>query len=170
MAPLSGVPASRKVAILGGVLVAAAVGGWVFFTYFAPQASRTVDEALPETGVTRLAGGDFSGADPTHEVSGNVTLYRDDEGHFLRFERYDATAGPAVYFFLSESAEGEYDDATVRKLLAPGGEVDGQATLRGHFNIRLPDGHEPTRYKSLIVYCERFGVTFGSAPIGTHGG
>jgi hypothetical protein len=47
----------------------------------------------------------------------------------------------------------------------PGGAEDGEATLRGNFNVPLPAGFDPAAYQGLAAWCERFDVLFGSAAL-----
>ena len=141
------------------------IGGFLAWKFLAPQPTRTVNEHIGDAAAKPLSSGTFSGGDPAHKASGTVTLYRDSKGFFLRFEKYEATSGPAVHFYLSESTEGEFAKNTVKLIPVPGG-VDGeQATLRGNFNVRIPAGIDAEKYRSIIVWCTRFGVTFGAAKL-----
>lgn len=150
------------------VLGALAVGAFAFIglKYFAPKGSTDVDHEAPADHAERLAGGQFSGADAAHHVEGTVTVVRDGDDALLRFEGYDATNGPDVYFYISPDREGEYNEAAT-KILVPGGAEDGQATLRGNFNVPLPADIDPETIGSVIVWCKRFSVTFGTAAVGS---
>lgn len=155
------------VLVVIGALAALGAGalGW---KAFAPQPTeRRDDAARPPAGATSLGSGTFQGADRAHSASGRVTLYRAPEGAALVFEGYEATSGPRVHFYLSEDAGGVFDPSTAHVVPVPGG-VDGdQATLRGTFSVPVPATIDATKAKSVIVWCTRFGVTFGHARLGS---
>lgn len=138
-----------------GALLAAGAGWYLF----APRASDTRDEAAPASSET-LTMGTFSGADNVHRVSGTVELLRDERGYVLRFEDYDATAGPDVYFYLTKS--GTVDADAVR---VPTDTPSGQATPRGAFNVRVPEGVDATQFSGVAAWCDRFDVAFGGASL-----
>ena len=150
--------AARNRALVWTLAVVAALAlagaGWYFF---APKPVDARDEAAP-TGSEMITMGIFSGADSVHHVGGTVELLRDERGYILHFADYDATAGPDVYFYLTKG--GTFDADAVR---VPTDAATGQATLRGSFNVRVPEGVEATAYSGLAVWCDRFGVLFGSA-------
>lgn len=161
-----------RVALIGlGVLgVIVLIGVFVVFKYFTPVATTEVDQPLQDAegwteGLPVLATGQFVSADGAHEVSGTVSVYRGTKGLILRFENYQATSGPKVYIFSSSSPEGDFDAAWSNYVRLAGGAEDGMASLRGNFNATLDPGIELHELGSLIVRCERFEVTFGSAPI-----
>ena len=148
------------------IIAAAAVGLAVFIglKYFAPKGSTTVDQAGPSGSAAAIATGNFRGADATHDASGSVSILRGEGETHLRFEGYDATDGPDVYLYVSSNPDGAFDEGAT-KILVPGGAEDGQATLRGNFNVPLPAGVDPEKIGSVIVWCKRFGVTFGLAEL-----
>jgi len=151
-----------------GVVVAIAV--ILVFNYFAPVAPTQVDRALEaadgwQAGSKALATGQFVSADGVHVVTGTLSVYRGKSGLILRFEDYEATNGPAVYAFVSSSPDAQFDEATATRVLLAGGEEDGMATLRGNFSASLDPSIELESIKSLIVRCDRLGVSFGSAQL-----
>lgn len=150
------------------VVVGLAGAAYVGFTYFAPKGETRVDEALPDdASFVAVKEGAFRSGAPGHDVSGRVTLLRAADGsHLLRFEEYEATSGPDVYYYLTPTPRAD-STASVEgaglRVTVPGGD-DGEATLRGDFNVPLPDGFDPSAYRGLSVWCERFNVLFGDAP------
>lgn len=154
----------RALAIAGVALAVLAIG---LFPLFAPKGSVSVDQPPPGAEFQEAKRGTFRDGAPGHAVSGTVTLLRGPEGDVLRFEDYRATAGPDVYFYLTPSA----DPRTTRevesglRVLVPGGDEDGEATLRGNFNVPLPAGFDPAAFRGLAAWCDRFDVLFGSASL-----
>ncbi len=155
----------RRILIVAAV-AAIAVGGWFAWDFFGPKGTTRVNDDLDRSdpSLVVLASGAFTGADSVHRVSGQVTLYASSDGPFLRFEDYDATSGPDVYFYLSTDPAGDYDAGQVMRVPVDRGAEDGQATLRGTFNVRLPAG-AGTNWSSIIVWCDDFDVKFGHASI-----
>lgn len=150
-----------KLALFGAATLVGIIGviGYVFF---APQSSRHVDQ--PETQDPKLPvlkQGSFSGADAAHDVSGRVQLRGTAQRLLLRFENYDATAGPDVFLYLSKSET--FDPERALRVLVPGGGDSGQATLRGNFSVPVNTAAPPREYTRVVVWCERFGVKFGEA-------
>ena len=148
--------------LLGGVALLA-VGGGAYWA-FAPEGSTQVMEASP--GGEAVKRGTFRNGDDLHRVSGSVTLLQVDGRHVLRFEGYDATAGPDVFFYLTPDARADGVDAVEgRGLRAETTARGGQATLRGDFNVELPQDFDPAGYAGLAVWCEQFNVLFGHAAL-----
>lgn len=161
--------------LVGAVILVLGLAGYVVAeAWFLPEASTRVDRPLDEMegddmqdGATggmapeALANATFRDGDALHHVSGTVTLYHGADGDFLRFEDYEATDGPDVYFYVVKGATDTVDGDDV-KVLVPEG-TDGHATLRGNFNVPLPPGMDWSAYDGVVVWCDRFDVEFGSA-------
>lgn len=160
--------------------LAAFLGVVVYAEWFAPEASTHVQDPLPDLGMagdgdatdgtpTALRSGMFVGADDFHFARGTVQLFQAANGTFLlRFEDYDAREGPDVYLYLTRDA-GDSSTARVEgdglRLRIPGGEEDGRATVRGSFNVFLPEGTDALAYGGVTVWCDQFNHFFGHAPL-----
>ncbi|WP_396610401.1 DM13 domain-containing protein [Haloferax sp. S1W] len=148
----------------GGAAVA--VGGAAVAELFLPeQATRVTDEEPPES-ATPLSRGSFVGK-AAHEVSGTVTLARDSEGYILRFEDYEQTQGPDVFVYLTPDPDPDTKAAVSAgvKVLIDGGEDGGESTKLGTFVQRLDDVGDPTRFRGVAIWCDRFSVPFGAATL-----
>lgn len=169
--------------LFAGIAIAGFLGVVVYAEWFAPEPSTRADAPLPELGTpddgaeetgqttapSPLRAGDFVGADDFHFARGTVQLFQAANGtYLLRFEGYDAREGPDVYLYLtreagdSTTAEVEGDGLRVR---VPGGEGDGRATVRGSFNVFLPEGTEALAYGGVTIWCDQFNHFFGHAPL-----
>lgn len=168
--------------LVGGLGVAT----YVYTTWFAPEGSTYVDEPLPDLGVQADGGGTtanssapsppsplrqgtFIDADDFHFARGTVALHQAANGtYLLRFEDYDAREGPDVYLYLTREA-GDGNTAEVEgdglRLRVPGGEEDGRATVRGSFNVFLPEGTDALVYGGITIWCDQFDQFFGHAPL-----
>ena len=107
-----------------------------------------------------IASGNLQGADAFHTGSGEVLLVQGPDGEvILRFQDYEVRNGPGLRIYLSPD---------------PGGDVraDGAISLgrikatSGFVNYEVPAGVDPSIFRSVIIYCEPFGVVFATAVIG----
>src|SRR6266508_1256413 len=124
--------------------------------------------ADPSTGTTPpgagqatvLASGEFRSLEPG--TSGRaVVLELADGSRVLRFEALDTSNGPDLHVYLSEVAAG--DDAR--------GHGEGFVDLgklkgnKGNQNYAIPTEVDLARYRSAVIWCKRFAVGFGVAPL-----
>jgi hypothetical protein len=170
---------------LVSALVVLAVGLGVFAVlWFEPQKlfqNKTVKEAAPnpsastptgsgtpadpattpsEPTVGPYASGDFRSLE--HNTTGTASLIRLDDGSYvLRFENLDTSNGPDLRVYLSElpSTLGWHDYGERYLEL---GELKGN---RGDQNYPIPKGTDLSKYQSAVIWCVRFKVGFGVAPL-----
>jgi hypothetical protein len=126
-----------------------------------------VSEAAVPADATVIKTGTLSGTDAAHDVSGTVMLYRDSNGHFLRFEAYQQTQGPDVFVYLTPAGnpETKADIKAGTKVLIDGGADGGESTKEGTFTQRLPSDFNPDAYNGVSIWCDDFSVPFGSATL-----
>jgi hypothetical protein len=108
-----------------------------------------------------LASGRFhSNAHPT---SGLATIYRlRDGGRVLRLTQFATSNGPDVRVYLV--AAGDVQDEAAAK---QAGVVDLGA-LKGNIgdqNYDVPADLDLTKYRAVSIWCRRFSVNFGAAPL-----
>ncbi len=160
---------ARRVGMLGLL----GVGIWALSLYLY---SRTVNDTFPavsqvsqsgeqaESGAGQvIARGNFSGADPVHQVSGTATVYRLPTGaHLLRLEGFRSTNGPDLFVGLSghrmPRTSAELHDQGYHQVLA-------LKASQGNQNYELPSGIDIDTFKSVVIYCRAFKLTFGSAEL-----
>jgi hypothetical protein len=150
--------------LAGAVLV---VLGAVTLVWFQPQKlfyDSTVDEALPSVSApaepVELAHGTFISRE--HETSGTARVLRLADGRtILRFEGFETSNGPALFVYLSQNpADGEdglFDDDYI-DLGALKGNIGDQ-------NYEIPAEIDPLGFTSVVVWCDRFDVSFGAADL-----
>ena len=128
-----------------GVAVGAAVG----------PASAAADEPSP------VLSGRFQGV--AHEAEGVAAVYATGEGALvLRFSDFDVSNGPDLYVYLV-AAEDAPDDATVER-----SSFISVARLKGNVgdqNYELPAEVDVSTYRTVVIWCRRFGVNFAAAPL-----
>lgn len=108
-----------------------------------------------------LQNGRFHGV--AHETKGNAAIYELAGGRkVLRFSDFETSNGPDVQVYLGVASDAN-DDATVTNsgffhLAALKGN-------KGDQNYDIPQGIDLTKYKSVTIWCKRFGKNFGTAPL-----
>jgi hypothetical protein len=135
--------------------------------WFQPQKlfyDNTVDEALPTasapTEPVELATGTFISRE--HETTGTARILRLPDGQqILRLEGFETSNGPALFVYLSQNAaegeDGAFDDDYLDL-----GELKGNI---GDQNYVIPAEVDPLGYTSVVVWCDRFSVSFGAADL-----
>jgi hypothetical protein len=170
------------------------VGGLVLFQPWRLLTRSTVDEALPvaaptsvdepagqgptpteETPMTTatasprgarpalevLAEGRF--IDAEHPTSGTARIVQLADGsRYLRLEGFSTSDGPDVDVWLTDQPAGgdwhRYDDGFHASL----GDLKG---TDGNQNYPVPKDVDLSRLRSVAIWCDRFDVAFGTAPI-----
>ena len=98
--------------------------------------------------------GSFADADTVHKVSGKAMVISQDDLTYLRLEDFQSTNGPDLYVYLSADG-GNEDFVSLGKLK---GNIGNQ-------NYLVPEGVDLEKYDNVLIWCQRFGVLFGSAEI-----
>jgi hypothetical protein len=148
--------------------------------YFAPQdllINTSVDEPLPTavatgsaqdsglpgaSGPTVLRRGRFRSGE--HRTTGTALLLRlADARTFVRLQGLSTSNGPAVRVWLS-AARAPGSDAAVGR--AAHVDLGGLKANHGNQNYGVANATRLSRYRSVVVWCARFHVVFGSAPLG----
>jgi hypothetical protein len=162
---------TKRVTLAVVVLVIVGTGVVVGAEFFAPEQATqvngsTTDSTGPSSSAQVIKTGTFSGTGG-HGVSGTVSLLRDGDAYYLRFENYSQTQGPDVFVYLTpaESPEESGEIAAGRKIRIDGGADGGESTKEGTFTQRLPDDVNGSQYSGVGIWCEDFGVPFGSATL-----
>ena len=186
---------SRKGAVglaVGGVLLVVLVVGLLVFQPWllfiddevdeSDDASRVVGTAsggLTDTSVpsasgeektrVQLASGEF--IDAEHGTSGTATIFRRSDGsRFLRLEDLDTSNGPDLHVWVTDRQSGGdcegcfgswgiYDDGDYVRL----GPLKGN---KGSQAYEIPDDADLAGMRSVVIWCDKFNVAFGTAPIG----
>ncbi len=123
--------------------------------------SMSASEPMAASENKTLAMGTFhSGA---HETKGTATVYQLADGkRVLRFTDFTTSNGPDVQVYMVAAADAK-DNATVTRagfihLAALKGNIGDQ-------NYELPADLDLAKYRAVTIWCRRFGVNFGTAPL-----
>jgi hypothetical protein len=156
------------------VVVAGLVAGLALFEPWRAFTHSRVDEPVPVAASAPapvsssaspkpavLAEGTFVSQE--HDTSGTARVLRLPDGsRVLRLEGFSTSDGPDVHVWLSTTRAGAdwhaYDDGRH----VPLGEL--KAT-DGNHNYTIPPAAKLTGLRSAVIWCDRFNVAFGSAPL-----
>jgi hypothetical protein len=127
-----------------------------------PSASSpvTVTPAPSEPAIATLARGSFRSLE--HGTTGTALLLELPDGsHVLRFEDLDTLNGPDLRVYLSELGSDlgmhDYGERFV--------DLGGLKGNQGNQNYDIPSDLDVSRYRSAVIWCRRFSVGFGVAPL-----
>ena len=153
------------------LLVAAVAGAIGFvagnaFWYLASPLwiDRVVSEGLPaELQMNVFAKGAFRDADGSHKGKGNATIFASASGSgVLRFTAFEATNGPDLKVWLVKAANIQSSAEVKASSYASLGPLKGNI---GDQNYIIPDDIVLADYKSVVIWCEQFGVLFSAADL-----
>jgi hypothetical protein len=153
--------------ILIAVAVVAVGFGWYLFRPELLFVDSKVNEAFPEASAEKgsagmlIGSGEFrSGA---HETKGEARIHRLPDGRrILRLTNFATSNGPDLRVILV-AADGVKDSEDVKKA----GWVE-VARLKGNIgdqNYEIPADADLEKHRAVTIWCNRFGVNFGTAPL-----
>ena len=150
-----------KVTLLA--LIIAGAGAWYAFRPERLFINQKVNEQFPTASAAgnQLASGQFhSGA---HETKGRATVFQLADGKkTLRLTNFETSNGPDVHVYLVAATDAKDNDSVTKA-----GFVD-LGTLKGNIgdqNYELPANADLAKYRSVTIWCKRFSVNFGTAPL-----
>lgn len=156
----------RKHLIYGLVLVAA-VALWAAFRPERLFVNAKVNEAMPSglanASETVMASGSFHSV--AHDSKGMASIYQLADGkRLLRFTDFQTSNGPDVRVYLV-AANDASDSETVKKAgFLELGSLKGNV---GDQNYDIPADVDLAKYRAVTIWCKRFSVNFGTAPLST---
>jgi electron transfer DM13 len=154
----------KKLALVLGVLVV--VGGAGAWYAFRPERlfiNQRVNEQFPTASAAsnKLATGQFhSGA---HETKGTATLFQLADGKkMLRLTDFATSNGPDVHVYLVAANDAKDNDTVTKAGFVDIGSLKGNI---GDQNYDLPSDTDLAKYRAVTIWCKRFSVNFGTAPL-----
>jgi len=158
----------KKVWIGAGIIVAAVA--WYAFRPELLFVNKSVSETFPSSSIAanatdtaspkELASGQFKGY--AHETQGHAGIYDIDGKRVLRLTNFKTSNGPDVHVYLVAAPDAK-DDATVKNA----GFVD-LGSMKGNMgdqNYDVPQSADLQKYRAVTIWCARFNVNFGTAPL-----
>ena len=131
--------------------------------------NKTVNEEFPagaaiaaiERGPMPITKGTFKGL--AHETKGSAAIYDLSAGkRTLRLTDFETSNGPDVHVYLTASEIDKGNDALKQSGFVDLGSMKGN---RGDQNYDIPESTDLSKFKNVTIWCARFGVNFGTAPL-----
>jgi hypothetical protein len=120
-----------------------------------PVGSATAPPTPEPFVATTLKTGEFSGTDDFHFGHGTASIVEVEPGRYhLRLADFSVRNGPDLFVFLSPDEDGYADDAL---------ELGKLKATDGSFGYDLPDGVDPARFRSALIWCKQFSHLFAVA-------
>jgi electron transfer DM13 len=105
--------------------------------------------------VSTIATGEFSGTDDFHFGHGTASIVEVEPGRYrLRLADFSVRNGPDLFVYLSPEADRYTKDAL---------ELGKLKATDGSFGYDLPDGVDPARFRSALIWCKQFSHLFAVA-------
>ena len=98
-----------------------------------------------------------------HPTSGTATIYQMADGtHVLRFTGFQTSNGPDVHVYMVAADDARDAAAVEHAGFMDLGSIKGTT---GDQNYTLPSGLDLSKYRAVSIWCKRFSVNFGAAPL-----
>lgn len=108
-----------------------------------------------------LLRGEFRGI--AHETSGIAEVFETGHGgRVLRLTDFMTSNGPEVEVYMVAAADAPDDETVTRSGFVTLGPLKGNL---GSQNYVLPANTDIANYRCVSIWCKRFGVNFGVAPL-----
>ena len=150
--------------LIVALLVLVVVGGaWYAFRPERLFINQKVNEQAPAASAAsnQLASGQFhSGA---HETKGTATVLQLGAGQkTLRLTNFSTSNGPDVHVYLVAAPDAKDNDSVTKAGFVDLGSLKGNI---GDQNYDLPANADLAKYRAVTIWCKRFSVNFGTAPL-----
>ena len=158
----------KKWRLIITVVVIALIAAWYAFRPERLFVNRQVDESFPTvkavsagSSAQALESGNFYSI--MHPTNGTATIYHLADGsRVLRLTNFKTSNGPDVHIYMV-AADDAKDNATVKRAgFIDLGEIKGNI---GDQNYALGPDVDLAKYRAVSVWCKRFSVNFGAAPL-----
>ena len=156
--------------ILLVVVIIAAVAGWYLFRperlFITTQVNESFPDVLPAQSSQSqqpllLSQGEFHNG--AHETKGTASVYELPGGkRVLRFSNFETSNGPDVNIYMVAAPDAMDNDTVTKSGFVTLGAIKG---TKGDQNYNLPADLDLNQYRAVTVWCKRFGVNFGTAPL-----
>ena len=162
----------RKRTALIGLAIVVVAGGWYAFRPERLFVNKTVNESLgavapaatePAAAAAPMALATGSFHSNAHDTRGTATVLDLGSGRrVLRLTNFATSNGPDVRIYLVAAPDVQ-DNATVKT--AGFVELGAMKGNIGDQNYEIPATVDLASYRTVTIWCRRFSVNFGSAPL-----
>lgn len=156
---------SRKL-LVAVVLLIAVAGAWYAFRPERLFINQRVNEQFPtasaaDNAPVKLASGEFHNA--AHDTKGTATIFQLGDGkRTLRLTDFATSNGPDVRVYLVAASDAKDNDTVKKAGFVELGSLKGNI---GDQNYDVPADVDLAKYRAVTIWCARFGVNFGTAPL-----
>jgi Electron transfer DM13 len=159
---------NKRNIIIGVGIVALAIA-WYAFRPELLFVNKTVREEFPggpamasiEKGSMAVTKGNFKGL--AHETKGLASIYQLADGkRTLRLTEFATSNGPDVHVYLVAAEVEKGNDAVKEAGFIDLGSMKGNI---GDQNYEIPADADLSKYRTVSIWCARFGVNFGIAAL-----
>lgn len=164
----------RRRTWIAGLVVVGAVG-WYLFRPELLFVKKRVNESLPATASQESVGRASAGAtmpaalltgqfhSVAHETKGSATVHQLPEGkRVLRLTEFVTSNGPDVRVYLVAASDASDNETVTKAGFVELGKLKG---TEGNQNYDVPADLDLNRYRAATIWCRRFSVNFGTAPL-----
>jgi len=168
--PISSKPMQRHTLLIAAAVIVV-IAGWYLFRPERLFVSHTVNETFPVASMPQstasspsskvVSQGHFHAV--AHGTRGLASIHQLADGkRILRLTEFETSNGPDVQVYLVAAADAN-DNETVNKAgFIRLGALKGNI---GDQNYEVPADADLNTYQSVTIWCRRFGVNFGTAPL-----
>ncbi len=145
------------------VLVIAGAGAWYAFRPERIFINQRVNEQFPtaSAATNQVASGEFH--DGAHETKGMASVFQLADGKkTLRLTNFSTSNGPDVHVYLVAANDAKDADTVTKVGFIDLGSIKGNI---GDQNYDLPSNIDLAKYRAVTIWCKRFSVNFGTAPL-----
>jgi hypothetical protein len=160
----------RRTWIVGLVVLGAI--GWYLFRPELLFVKTSVSESLPTevaaqtdvAGATSESGVLLSGQlrSLAHETVGTAAVHDLGGRRILRLTGFSTSNGPDVRVFLVAANDAADNETVTKAGYVELGKLKG---TQGDQNYDIPAGLDLEKYRAVTIWCHRFNVNFGTAPL-----
>lgn len=161
----------RTILIVSALILVAAA--WYAFRPERLFVNAKVNEDFPAAGSPKstavampvtLAEGKFH--DGAHKTVGMAAIHQLPDGkRVLRLTNFETSNGPDVRVYLVAAQDAGDSQTVTRAGFVELGSLKGNI---GDQNYDVPADTDLGKYKSVTIWCKRFSVNFGTAPLSPH--
>jgi hypothetical protein len=150
-------------------IAVAAIGVVLFVAWYAFRPERLfINERVHETmptanasSIQAIESGVFYGI--AHPTAGTATIYHmGDGGLMIRFTNFRTSNGPNVHVYLVAADDAKDNETVQRAGFIDLGPIKGNI---GDQNYVLSSDVDLSKYRAVSIWCQRFSVNFGAAPL-----
>ncbi len=124
-------------------------------------ATKTVETAQEQQAPQLLSNGSFHGV--AHETKGVASIFQLPDGKkVLRLTEFETSNGPDVQVYMVAADDSNDNETVTNAGFIHIGALKGNI---GDQNYDLPTDIDLNKYRSVTIWCRRFAVNFGTAPL-----